>query len=80
MDIGKVEDNAGDEQNDEEHGWWIDVVERDAQCYECGGRGHYARNCPRGKGGGKCFLAAAVLKEGNSVGYAGGKGKIGGKG
>ena len=83
MDIGNVRNEMecgmcgmeGDYWED----WEANVVEADAKCYNCGGHGHFSRNCPKGggkngfKGGGKTGW------KGGGKSYFGGKGK-GGKG
>ena len=51
MDIGKVDEQHKEHEEVEEHD--IDAVKSSMQCRQCNGWGHFARECPSAKGGGK---------------------------
>ena len=80
MDIGKVEEKESEDD------WWTNAVESESLCHNCGGLGHYARNCPKGggKGGGKSKGyqkgKGDFAKGGYGKGFGGGGKGFGGKG
>jgi hypothetical protein len=84
MDVGQVNEEAGDWWNDE---WDVDAVAAWTQCHGCRGYGHVARDCPfrKGKGKGDKGGGKGIYNKGGGKGIynkGGGKGiynKGGGK-
>ena len=55
MDVGNLEQGGDWNGESWSEGCWADAVGGKGTCFSCGEPGHYARGCPKGKGGGKGY-------------------------
>jgi hypothetical protein len=72
MDIGSMEEPSKEEGEEEAQD--IDAIKANLQCRKCNGWGHFARECPSSKSGGKGGQKGYEVKQWEPRGKAGGKG------